>query len=58
MTVILALLTVCLGLFFLSVFFQLAKMERRMQEHVTLLEKYMSQRYNLENTSKDQAEPG
>ena len=51
MTLFLALLTLCLGLFFLSVFFQLAKMEKRMQKQVTLLEKYMSQRYNLENTA-------
>jgi hypothetical protein len=38
----------------------LAKMEKRMQKSVTLLEKYMSQRYNLENTqplSEDVPEP-
>ena len=47
MTLLLALLCVCLGLFFLSAFFHLAKMEKRMHAQVTALEKYMTARYNL-----------
>ena len=52
MAILLALLVFCLLLFFLSVFFQLAKMERRMLRQVTLLEKYMTQRYNLSDKSE------
>ena len=50
MTVLLALFVVCLGVFFLNVFFQIAKMERRMHDQVTALEKYMTQRYNLSDS--------
>ena len=47
MAVLLGLLTLCLSVFFLSVFFQVAKMERRMQRQVEMLEKYMTQRYSV-----------
>ena len=47
MTLILALFTLCVGLFFLSVFFHVARLETRMNDQVTLLEKYMTQRYNF-----------
>ena len=52
MTYFLAFLTLCLALFFLSVFFQLSKMERRMADQVTLLEKYIMMRYGLKQASK------
>jgi Tfp pilus assembly protein PilX len=47
MTLILALLCLCLTLFFLGAFFHLAKLEKRMHAQVTAMEKYMAARYNL-----------
>ena len=57
MGLILGLLIVCLGLFFLSVFFQLARLEKSMTESVTLLERYMIQTYSLETKKKEEPSP-
>ena len=48
MSIILGLLIVCLGLYFLSLFFQVARLEKTMDEGVTLLEKYMIGKYALD----------
>jgi hypothetical protein len=47
MSLILGLLIVCLGLYFLSLFFQVARLEKVMTEGVTLLEKYMMVKHSL-----------
>lgn len=47
MTIILGLLIVCLGLYFLSLFFQVARLEKAMNEAVTLLERYMIMKHAL-----------
>ncbi|MDQ3002646.1 MAG: hypothetical protein M3Y08_15455 [Fibrobacterota bacterium] len=41
MSIILGLMILCLGLYFLSLFFQVARLEKSMSESVTLLERYM-----------------
>lgn len=56
MSVILGLLICCLGLYFLSLFFQLARLEKLMTESVTLLEKYMIVKYSLGDGGKMKAE--
>ncbi len=56
MSVILGLLILCLGLYFLSLFFQLARLEKLMTESVTLLEKYMIVKYSLGDGGKMKAE--
>jgi hypothetical protein len=48
MSIILGLLIFCLGLYFLSLFFQVARLEKTMTEGVTLLEKYMIAKYALD----------
>jgi hypothetical protein len=48
MSVILGLLIFCLGLYFLSLFFQVARLEKTMTESVTLLERYMMVKYSLD----------
>jgi hypothetical protein len=52
MALILGLLIICLGLYFLSLFFQVARMERTMTEAVTLLERYMILKYSLGEEKK------
>jgi hypothetical protein len=47
MSIILGLLIACLGLYFLSLFFQMARLEKNMTEGVTVLEKYMINKYSL-----------
>lgn len=47
MAVILGLLIICLGIYFLSLFFQVARMEKEMTEGVTMLERYMIVTYAL-----------
>jgi hypothetical protein len=47
MTLILGLLIFCLGLYFLGLFFQVARLEKSMNEAVTLLEKYMILKHAL-----------
>lgn len=47
MAVILGLLILCLGIYFLSLFFQVARLEKELHEGVTLLEKYMIVTYAL-----------
>jgi hypothetical protein len=56
MPLILGLLILCLGLYFLSLFFQLARLEKSMTEGVTLLEKYMMTKYSLGDDGKMKAE--
>jgi hypothetical protein len=51
MAVILGLLIFCLGLYFLSLFFQVARLEKTMIEDVSLLEKYMIVTYALDKTA-------
>jgi hypothetical protein len=48
MAIILGLLILCLGLYFLTVFFQVARLEKSMTESVTLLEKFMIVTYALD----------
>jgi hypothetical protein len=52
MSFILGLLIVCLGLYFLSLFFQVARLEKMMTESVTLLEKYMMVKHSLGDENK------
>lgn len=47
MVLLLAILLLCLMGAFLTVFFQLARMEKTMQESAINVEKYMIRRYNL-----------
>lgn len=56
MSVILGLLIFCLGLYFLGLFFQVARLEKNMTEGVTLLEKYMMTKYSLGDDGKMKAE--
>jgi hypothetical protein len=60
MAVILGLLIVCLGLYFLSLFFQVARLEKELAEGVTLLERYMIVTYSLgeEEKAKDEEKAG
>jgi hypothetical protein len=55
MSIILGLLIICLGLYFLSLFFQVARLEKIMNESVTLLEYFMITKYSL-GTKKSEAE--
>ena len=52
MALILGLLICCLGLYFLSLFFQVARLEKSMSESVTLLEKFMIVKHSLGDESK------
>ncbi len=52
MAIILSLLIFCLGLYFLSLFFQVARLEKTMTEGVTLLETYMIAKYALDKNGK------
>ena len=52
MAVILGLLIFCLGLYFLSLFFQVARLEKIMHEDVTLLERFMIHKYSLGEKEK------
>lgn len=46
----------CLGLYFLGLFFQVARLEKELLEDVTLLERYMIVTYALEK--KDEGDEG
>jgi hypothetical protein len=52
MAVILGLLILCLGIYFLGLFFQVARLEKELVEGVALLERYMIVTYAL-GESKD-----
>jgi hypothetical protein len=52
MSLILGLLIFCLGLYFLSLFFQVARLEKSMGDSVTLLERYMMVKYSLHDGKK------
>jgi hypothetical protein len=56
MAVILGLLIVCLGLYFLSLFFQVARLEKSMSEGVSLLERFMMVKYSLGDDKKKKPE--
>lgn len=60
MSFILGLLILCLGLYFLSLFFQVARLEKMMNESVSLLEKYMMVKHSLgdDNKKKKPADGG
>jgi hypothetical protein len=58
MAIILGLMIFCLGLYFLSLFFQVARLEKTMNESVTLLEKYMMVKYSMGDLNKKKAEEG
>lgn len=58
MAVILGLLIVCLGLYFLGLFFQVARLEKALTEDVALLEKYMIVTYALDKTAKPEGGEG
>ena len=60
MAIILGLLIVCLGIYFLGLFFQVARLEKELTEGVTLLERYMMVTYALsdENGGKKEGEAG
>lgn len=49
MAVILGLLIFCLGVYFLGLFFQVARLEKDLHDGVTLLERYMIVTYALDN---------
>jgi hypothetical protein len=52
MSIILGLLIFCLGLYFLSLFFQVARLEKMMTESVSLLEKFMIVKHSLGDEAK------
>ncbi len=58
MSILLGLMIFCLGLYFLSLFFQVARLEKSMTESVATLEKYMRVKYSMgdENTKKAEEE--
>ena len=59
MAVILGLLIVCLGIYFLGLFFQVARLEKELHEGVTLLERYMIVTYALgDENGKKEGEAG
>ena len=58
MAIILGLLIFCLGLYFLSLFFQVARLEKTMTESVALLEKYMMVKYSMGDMNKKKTEDG
>ena len=58
MAIILGLMIFCLGLYFLSLFFQVARLEKSMTESVALLEKYMMVKYSMGDLNKKKAEDG
>jgi hypothetical protein len=53
MAIILGLLILCLGVYFLGLFFQVARLEKEMAEGVTLLERYMIVTYALGESKPD-----
>lgn len=58
MAVILGLLIACLGVYFLGLFFQVARLEKQMAEDVSLLERYMIVTYALGEDQKEKKEGG
>jgi hypothetical protein len=56
MAIILGLMILCLGLYFLSLFFQVARLEKSMNESVTLLEKYMVVKHAMADKNKKSEE--
>ena len=58
MSIILGLMIFCLGLYFLSLFFQVARLEKSMKESVDLLERYMIVKHSLGDKGKKSAADG
>jgi hypothetical protein len=60
MSIILGLMILCLGLYFLSLFFQVARLEKSMSESVSLLERYMMVKHAMtdETGKKTEAAEG
>jgi hypothetical protein len=58
MAVILGLLILCLGVYFLGLFFQVARLEKELAEGVTLLERYMIVTYALGDNKDGDKEKG
>jgi hypothetical protein len=58
MAVILGLLIFCLGIYFLGLFFQVARLEKQMAEDVSLLERFMIVTYALGEDKKEKKEDG
>ena len=56
MSIILGLMILCLGLYFLSLFFQVARLEKSMSESVSLLERYMMVKHALKDETGKKAE--
>jgi hypothetical protein len=56
MSIILGLMILCLGLYFLSLFFQVARLEKSMSESVSLLERYMMVKHAM--TDETGKKPG
>ncbi|GEM_PF-2254222 len=52
MSIILGLMIFCLGIYFLSLFFQVARLEKVMTESVANLEKFMVLKYSLGDVKK------
>ena len=52
MSIILGLLILCLGMYLFSLFFQMARLEKIMNEKVILLERYMIIKHSLSDDSK------
>ena len=55
MAIILGLLIFCLGLYFLSLFFQVARLEKLVTDSVVVLEQFMIVKYSL-GTDKKKAQ--
>lgn len=56
MSIILGLMIICLGLYFLSLFFQVARLEKSMGESVSLLERYMMVKHAMTDESAKKAD--
>lgn len=52
MSIILGLMILCLGVYFLGLFFQVARLEKIMTESVSSLEKFMILKYALGDDKK------
>ncbi len=56
MSIILGLMILCLGLYFLSLFFQVARLEKSMSDSVTLMERFMMVKHAMTDESGKKAE--
>jgi hypothetical protein len=56
MALILGLLIFCLGIYFLGLFFQVARLEKELHEGVTMLERYMIVTYALSDAKGEKTD--